>query len=153
MKVVLTRVNEASVKVDNQVIGEIDKGLLALCGYDKWDQEKDLIWILEKCSNLRIFSDENGKMNLSASTLNLPILLISQFTLLADSRKGNRPSFIGAGDPKEAEQLYLKTAELAQKYFHKVETGKFAADMKVSSINDGPVTLILDSRDKYPAPV
>ena len=151
MKVVLTRVKKASVIVDNEIIGEIGQGLLALCGYDKWDEEKDLIWMLEKCSNLRIFSDENGKMNLSASKLNLPILVISQFTLLADCRKGNRPSFIGAGDPSKAEILYLKTIELAQKYFSKVECGKFAADMKVDSVNDGPVTLLLNSREKFSA--
>ena len=150
MRVVLTRVKKASVEIDGKIHGQINHGLLALCGYEDADQVQDLEWILNKIQKMRIFDDENGKINLSAADLNLGILLISQFTLFADTRRGNRPSFIGAAKPAYARSLFLQTKEIAKKIFPIVENGIFAADMKVHSINDGPVTIFLDSALKFP---
>ena len=150
MRVVLTRVKHASVSVGGQQVGKIDQGLLALCGFDEHDKSRDLRWTLEKMAKLRIFSDAAGKMNLSANDLGCPLLLVSQFTLFAEVLKGNRPSFTKAAGPAKAQALYEEAIAIAREYFSQVETGIFAADMQVESMNDGPVTILIDSRDKYP---
>lgn len=144
MKIVLQRVSEASVKVDKKIVGSIEKGYLILLGISDDDTEEDIQKAVQKISKLRIFSDENGKTNLSISDIGGEILVVSQFTLYADCRKGNRPSFIGAGKPEYAEKLYEYFIEYSKDYFKKVEHGIFGADMKVSLINDGPFTVILD---------
>ncbi|MCI5892048.1 MAG: D-aminoacyl-tRNA deacylase [Clostridiales bacterium] len=144
MKIVLQRVSEASVKVDKKIVGSIEKGYLILLGISDDDTEEDIQKAVQKISKLRIFSDENGKTNLSISDIGGEILVVSQFTLYADCRKGNRPSFIGAGKPEYAEKLYEHFIEYSKDYFKKVEHGIFGADMKVSLINDGPFTVILD---------
>ena len=144
MKIVLQRVSEASVKVDKKIVGSIEKGYLILLGISDDDTEEDIQKAVQKISKLRIFSDENGKTNLSISDIGGEILVVSQFTLYADCRKGNRPSFIGAGKPEYAKELYEYFIEYSKDYFRKVEHGIFGADMKVSLINDGPFTVILD---------
>jgi D-aminoacyl-tRNA deacylase len=150
MRLLLTRVNEASVKVGNQKVGEINKGLLALCGFDENDVVRDIRWSIEKAARLRIFNDDSDRMNLSAKELQLPLLLISQFTLLAQVIKGNRPSFNLAAAPAEAEVLYEETILIARENFTHLETGIFGEDMQVLSVNDGPVTFLIDSREKFP---
>lgn len=149
MKVVLQRVSEAQVKVDNQIAGKINNGLLLLIGIDELDETTDADWLIKKIIDLRIFSDENGKMNLSVKDISGEILCISQFTLLADYKKGNRPSYIKAAKPEKAIPLfdYFKN-EIKKHSQLKVESGIFGADMKVSLLNDGPVTIVLDSKTK-----
>jgi D-tyrosyl-tRNA(Tyr) deacylase len=149
MKIVIQRVSEAKVEVDNKIVGEISKGLLLLIGVDDEDTKPDADWLVKKILDLRIFSDEVGKMNLSIQDISGEILCISQFTLLANYKKGNRPSFIKAAKPEKALDLfnYFKT-EIAKSYL-KIESGIFAANMKVSLINDGPVTLVFDSKIKH----
>lgn len=149
MKVVLQRVSEAQVKVDNQIAGKINNGLLLLIGIDELDETTDADWLIKKIIDLRIFSDEDGKMNLSVKDISGEILCISQFTLLADYKKGNRPSYIKAAKPEKAIPLfdYFKT-EIKKHSELKVESGIFGADMKVSLINDGPVTIVMDSKTK-----
>ncbi len=146
MRAVSQRVSQASVEVENEVIGNIEKGLVLLLGAKNGDQEEDAVYLVEKCLNLRIFEDENGKMNLSALEVKAEILVISQFTLYADTRKGRRPSFTDALNPEEAEKLYLKFIELTREKGLKVESGTFGAKMLVKIFNWGPVTFILDSR-------
>ena len=146
LRAVSQRVSQASVEVENEVIGSIEKGLVLLLGAKNGDQEEDAVYLVEKCLNLRIFEDENGKMNLSALEVKAEILVISQFTLYADTRKGRRPSFIDALNPEEAEKLYLKFIELTREKGLKVESGTFGAKMLVKIFNWGPVTFILDSR-------
>ena len=150
MKIVLQRVKEASVKVDGKIVGEISKGLMLLIGIDENDEKADADWLIKKIIDLRIFSDENDKMNLSVKDISGEILCISQFTLLADYKKGNRPSYIKAAKPEKAIPLfdYFKN-EIEKKSQLKVESGIFGADMKVSLVNDGPVTIVLDSKTKY----
>ncbi|MGD1319636.1 D-aminoacyl-tRNA deacylase [Chryseobacterium sp. 2R14A] len=148
MKVVIQRVSEAHVKVDEAIVGKIGKGFMLLIGIDENDERTDADWIVQKILNLRIFGDENGKLNLSIKDIAGEILCISQFTLIADYKKGNRPSFIKAAKPEKAIPLfeYFKT-ELSKSDL-KIESGIFGADMKVSLINDGPVTIVIDSFTK-----
>ena len=147
MRFVIQRVNHANVKIDNETVGAIDKGLLILFGAGQDDTEEMLQKFVDKIIKLRIFSDENGKTNLSLNDVNGELLIVSQFTLYADYRKGNRPSFTSACAPDTANQLYEKFVSLCKQQCHKVETGRFGADMKVTLENDGPFTIVLDSRD------
>ena len=147
MRAVIQRVKNADVKVDGKTIGEIDRGLLVLLGVGPDDTTKNADELLKKVCNLRIFRDENEKMNLSVKDIDGEILVVSQFTLYADCRKGNRPSFINAGEPHMAEELYHYIVETCKKEIPVVQEGRFGADMKVSLLNDGPFTIILDSRD------
>ena len=148
MKIVIQRVTEANVKVEGKIVGEITKGLLLLIGIDEEDEKTDADWLVQKILNLRIFGDEEGKLNLSVTDLSGESICISQFTLIADYKKGNRPSFIKAAKPDKAIPLfeYFKT-EIAKSGL-KTESGIFGADMKVSLLNDGPVTIVMDSKTK-----
>lgn len=145
MKVVVQRVSEASVQVEGKTVGEIGKGFMLLIGINENDETHDADWIIQKILNLRIFGDENDKLNLSVQDISGEILCISQFTLIADYKKGNRPSFIKAAKPEKAIPLfdYFKS-EIATSGL-KIQSGIFGADMKVSLINDGPVTIVMDS--------
>lgn len=145
MKFVIQRVTDASVKVDGQTVGEIGKGFVVLIGVGQSDTAAEADKLVKKMTGLRIFADENGKTNLSLKDVNGELLLISQFTLYADCRKGNRPSFIEAGEPKKAEELYEYIISECKKIIPVVERGIFGADMKVSLCNDGPFTIILES--------
>jgi D-tyrosyl-tRNA(Tyr) deacylase len=146
MRLVIQRVREASVTVDNAITGQIGPGLLVLAGCAPTDDEAALAWMVRKLVNLRIFNDENGQMNRSVLEIGGQVLVVSQFTLLADARKGNRPSYIGAAPPAVAEPLYERfVALVAQAMGQPVPTGIFGADMQVRLLNDGPVTIILDS--------
>ena len=149
MRAVVTRVNEASVEIDGKIVGEISRGLLILLGAAEGDEEKDIKYITDKCLTLRIFEDENDKMNRSVTDVGGELLVVSQFTLLGDVRKGRRPSFIAAGDPKRAEIIYEAAVERLRGSGLKVATGKFGANMQVSSVNDGPVTILLDSKKLF----
>ncbi len=149
MRVVIQRVSEASVKVDGIVKGSIGKGLLVLAGFEEADTLEDIEWISGKIINLRIFDDEQGVMNLSLIDASGHILAISQFTLHASTRKGNRPSYIKAAKPEIALPLYQRFLEvMTKKTGIKTEAGVFGADMKVSLVNDGPVTIVIDSRNR-----
>lgn len=144
MKFVIQRVTEASVTVDNNTIGKIGKGFLVLIGVGKEDTTAEADRLIKKMLGLRIFADENGKTNLSLKDVNGQLLLVSQFTLYADCRKGNRPSFVNAGDPDKAEALYEYIIAQCRQQMPVVETGSFGADMQVSLCNDGPFTIILE---------
>lgn len=144
MKVVIQRVLEASVKVDGETVGSIGKGYLVLLGIGREDDEAVCDRIIKKLLGLRIFEDENGKTNLSLDSVGGELLIVSQFTLYADCRKGNRPSFIDAAPPELANSLYEYFIEQCKKSVSKVEHGIFGADMKVSLVNDGPFTVILE---------
>lgn len=148
MKAVIQRVSSANVKVEGKIEGEISTGLLLLIGIDEEDEKSDADWLVQKIINLRIFGDDEGKLNLSVLDISGEILCISQFTLIADYKKGNRPSFIKAAKPDKAIPLfdYFK-AEIAKSGL-KTESGIFGADMKVSLLNDGPVTIVMDSKTK-----
>ncbi|MHC5182171.1 MAG: D-aminoacyl-tRNA deacylase [Planctomycetota bacterium] len=146
MRAVVQRVRRASVTVDGAVTGSIQRGLLVFLGVGKEDTQKDIDFIADKIVNLRIFECTDGKMNLSVKDISGGILLISQFTLYGDCRKGRRPDFTAAGKPEIAKQLYEQAIEAIRDKGVPVETGVFAAHMDIDSINDGPVTLILDSR-------
>lgn len=148
MRTVIQRVSEASVKVDDQVVGEIKSGLLLLVGIDENDTEKDADWLAQKILNLRIFGDEDQKLNLSVQDISGEILCISQFTLIADYKKGNRPSFIKAAKPDLAIPLFDYFKKCIAQSGLKTESGIFGADMKVSLLNDGPVTILMDSQTK-----
>ncbi|HCA06786.1 MULTISPECIES: D-aminoacyl-tRNA deacylase [unclassified Chryseobacterium] len=148
MKIVIQRVSEASVKVDGKIVGEIGKGLMLLTGIDENDEKADADWLVQKILNLRIFGDEDDKLNLSVKDISGEILCISQFTLIADYKKGNRPSFIKAAKPDKAIPLFDYFKEEIAKSGLKTESGIFGADMKVSLINDGPVTIVMDSITK-----
>lgn len=146
MKLVIQRVKNARVTVDNTVVGEISQGFLVLMGVSETDTEFECEKLCDKMINLRIFTDENDKTNLSLTDVEGEILVVSQFTLYADCRKGNRPSFINAGNPQKANKLYEYFIKLCrEKVDTRVEHGVFGADMKVSLTNDGPFTVILDS--------
>ncbi len=145
MKIVLQRVKNASVSVGGNIIGEIGKGYLALIGVSNTDTKEIADKLSDKISKLRIFEGENGKTNLSASDVGGEILIVSQFTLYADCKKGNRPSFTNAGSPDLANELYEYFIEICKPKFKKVAHGEFGADMQVSLVNDGPFTVILDS--------
>jgi len=144
MKIVLQRVSSASVNVDSKIVGSIDHGMLLLIGFSSSDTEESILPTLEKIVKLRIFSDEDGKMNKSVLDVNGSALLVSQFTLYADTKKGNRPSFIEAARPEHAIPLYEFFIAEMKKRISKVETGIFGADMKVELVNDGPVTIVFD---------
>lgn len=147
MKIVLQRVTEAKVEVDGEVKGQIGKGYLLLVGVVAEDTIEIADKMIEKISRLRIFQDSEGKTNLGISDVDGEVLIISQFTLCADCRKGNRPSFTGAGNPAMAEELYEHMVEKSKGLFKRVQKGVFGADMKVSLVNDGPFTLVLDSKE------
>ena len=144
MKIVLHRVSSSSVTVDGEICGKIGTGYLVLLGVGQGDTEEDCRRLADKIINLRIFSDENDKINLSLSDVGGDLLIVSQFTLYADCRKGNRPNFIQAGKPDEAERLYDYFADYCRSKGKHVETGIFGADMKVQLVNDGPFTVILE---------
>lgn len=149
MRAVVQRVKSASVKVEDNIVGEIDNGLLILLGVEDCDNYDDIKYLAEKVSNLRIFEDSEEKMNLSLIDVNGEILVVSQFTLYGDCRKGRRPNFMMAAKPQYAEEMYLKFVEECRKYIKKVETGTFQASMDVSLVNSGPVTLLLDSKKNF----
>lgn len=149
MRAVVQRVHSASVSVDGKIVGRIDRGLLVYLGVGKNDTEKDVEWMCEKVTNLRIFEDENGKMNLSLLQINGEILVISQFTLYGDCRRGRRPSFDEAAPPEDGQRLYEMFIEKVSQQIKKVEKGIFGAHMEVESINDGPVTILLDSERRF----
>lgn len=145
MIVILQRVSKASVTVDEKCVASIDSGLLALVGIEKGDSEEDTKYLAGKTTELRIFADQNGKMNKSVQDIGGKVLAVSQFTLLAEWRKGRRPGFTNAASPEEGNRLYEKYVEFVKSSGVGVETGIFAADMQVELINDGPVTLVLDT--------
>lgn len=149
MRVILQRVSEASVKIDNEVIGSIQNGMLILIGIEHEDAKSDADWLIQKTNGLRIFSDNEGKMNLSIQDINGSFLVVSQFTLQASTKKGNRPSYIQAARPEKAIPLYNYFVEQLKRHSKLcVETGIFGADMEVSLVNDGPVTIFIDSKKK-----
>ena len=149
MKAVIQRVSQASCKVNNEITGSIEIGFLVLLGIEEADTDEDLQWLAQKITNLRVFGDENGLMNKSLADVGGNILLISQFTLFAQTKKGNRPSFIRAARPEKAIPLYEKMiSSLEVLTGKKIATGIFGTDMKISLVNDGPVTIIMDTKDK-----
>ena len=149
MRFVIQRVAEASVTVDDEIIGEIVNGFLVLIGVEDNDDEKIADKMVKKLIGMRIFKDENDKTNLSLADVDGSLLLVSQFTLYADCRKGNRPSFVKAGAPEHANRLYEYIISACRKHVKNVQTGSFGADMKVKLLNDGPFTIILDSDDLF----
>lgn len=148
MRIVLQRVREGSVEVEGKIVGQIDKGLVLLIGATVGDGEKEVGYLADKCANLRVFEDKEGKMNLSVLEVGGEILVISQFTLYGDTRKGRRPSFTEALEPKEAEKIYLMFINYLKEKGLRVEQGIFGAKMLVKIFNEGPVTFILDSKEK-----
>ena len=148
MKAVIQRVKSASVSVDDKIIGEIATGFLILLGVEQSDTQDDMNYLVKKTIGLRIFKDDNKNMNLSIQDVGGKALVVSQFTLCADTSKGRRPSFIKAANPKEADSMYQQFCEQLTMNNLSVQTGKFGAMMDVSLVNDGPVTIILDSREK-----
>ncbi|MCK5835496.1 MAG: D-tyrosyl-tRNA(Tyr) deacylase [Lentisphaeria bacterium] len=150
MRILLQRVSKGQVKIADQTVAQIDKGLVLLLGIHKTDQVKDADYLIEKCLNLRIFSDSDDKMNLSVIDIAGEVLLVSQFTLYADTRKGRRPGFSDSARPEVAIPLYEYVIQQIKLKMGKVETGQFGADMQVDLVNDGPVTIMIDSEDKYP---
>lgn len=144
MKLVLQRVKKASVRIDGSVTGNIGQGLLILIGVHQEDTTETADFLIKKCSELRIFSDQNDKMNLSVKDIDGEVLVVSQFTLIADCKKGRRPNFTSAADPAKGNQLYTYFVSKLREQIRKVETGVFGANMQVELINDGPVTLILE---------
>lgn len=149
MKVVLQRVSEASVTVDEKKVADIQKGLLVLVGIEEADTQEDIDWLVGKIIKMRIFGDENDVMNCSVQDIDGDIIVVSQFTLHASTKKGNRPSYIRAAKPDFAIPMYENFVQSLEKEFNKkVQTGIFGADMKVSLLNDGPVTILIDSKNK-----
>ncbi len=144
MKIVVQRVKEAKVEVDNEIVGKIEKGFLVLIGITHTDTKENADYLVKKLCNLRVFEDEEGKMNKSLKDVGGKLLLISQFTLYANCSQGNRPSFIEAARPEQASELYEYFCEECRKKDIKVEKGVFGADMQVSLLNDGPVTIIIE---------
>ena len=152
MRAVLTRVNSASVTIDGKVNGKIGKGFLILLGVGPNDTEKECRYLAEKALGLRIFEDENGKMNLGLDSIEGEVLVVSQFTLYGNCRKGRRPSFTDAAGPELGNELYEKFLAICEELGYPPQHGRFGADMKVESINDGPVTLILDTQQLMDSP-
>ena len=149
MRIVVQRVQEASVEIDSKIISKISKGLLVLLGIENEDEYSDADYLIQKLINLRIFSDNEGKMNLSIKEIDGELLIVSQFTLYASTKKGNRPSYIRAARPENAVPLYNYFIQKVQLEFEKtIQTGEFGADMQVRLLNDGPVTIIIDSKNK-----
>ena len=149
MRVVIQRVSEASVTIEDVKVAQINKGLLVLVGVEDADSQEDIDWLAAKVAKIRLFGDENNVMNLSVQEVDGDIIVVSQFTLHAATKKGNRPSYIKASKPEIAIPLYESFVQkLEQEIGKKVQTGQFGADMKVSLINDGPVTIIIDSKNK-----
>jgi len=149
MRAVIQRVSEASVTVNNKVISSINTGLLVLLGIEDADTSEDITWLIGKLSKMRIFSDSEGKMNLSLNDCNGSLLLVSQFTLHAMTAKGNRPSFIRSAKPEKAIPVYEEFIKIWQQQTNiPIQTGEFGADMKINLLNDGPVTIIIDSKAK-----
>jgi len=149
MRVVLQRVSEASVTIDDVIVGSIGRGLLILLGIESDDDQADVAWLAAKISKLRIFSDDEGLMNCSINDVNGDVLIVSQFTLHAKTKKGNRPSFIRAAIPEIAIPLYTSfIKKLEEEIIGKIETGEFGGDMKVALVNDGPVTITIDTKQK-----
>jgi D-aminoacyl-tRNA deacylase len=149
MRAVIQRVSKASVKVDGTISGQIEKGLLVLLGIEDADGKEDIEWLSSKICQLRIFDDKEGVMNLSVKDVNGSILLVSQFTLHASTKKGNRPSYIKASKPEIAIPIYEQMlVQLELDLGKKVETGIFGADMKVELLNDGPVTIVIDTKNR-----
>ena len=149
MRVVVQRVSQSNVKVSEEIIGEINEGLMVLVSFVDEDNDTDLGWMTKKIINLRIFNDDEGKMNRSVQDIGGDILLISQFTLHGSTKKGNRPSFIKAAKPDFANVMYERFIKVLEKSLGKeIQTGEFGGDMKVSLVNDGPTTIIIDSKDK-----
>lgn len=149
MKAVIQRVSSASVTIDSKIVAEIQKGLLVLVGIEDADTQEDTNWLCQKIANLRIFGDENDVMNLSVRDIDGEITVVSQFTLQASTKKGNRPSYIKASKPDVAIPIYEGFVQQLEKELgKKVQTGVFGADMKVSLLNDGPVTIVIDSKNK-----
>jgi D-aminoacyl-tRNA deacylase len=149
VRVVVQKVKNASVKVNNQLVGEINNGLMVLAGYEPSDSKEDISWMVQKIIKMRIFEDSENRLNFSLLDVNGEILLISQFTLHASLKKGNRPSYIKADDSKKAKQMYDQTiSEFETVLKRKISTGKFGANMEVSLVNNGPVTIIIDSKKK-----
>lgn len=146
MRAVLQRVSRAKVTVDGEITGEIGRGIMVLLGVSRTDSESDVSFLVDKIVNLRIFDDDQGKMNLSLNDISGSLLVVSQFTLYADTRKGRRPSYLDAAGPDEANRLYEVFVAAARKVCRQVETGRFQAMMDVELVNDGPVTIILESR-------
>jgi D-aminoacyl-tRNA deacylase len=149
MKVVLQRVSSASVTIDSKIVAEIQKGLLVLVGIEDADSQEDIDWLSQKIANLRIFGDDNDVMNLSVKDIDGDIIVVSQFTLQASTKKGNRPSYIKASKPEIAIPLYEQfVLQLEKELGKNVQTGVFGADMKVALLNDGPVTILINSKIK-----
>lgn len=149
MRAVIQKVKNSNVKVDGELVGEIKEGLLVFLGVKETDTDDDLAYIKKKISNLRIFEDENGKLNLSIKDVGGEILLVSQFTLYGDVRKGNRPSFTESASADKANEYYVNLKDQLIEEGFKVETGKFQTHMEVSLVNDGPVTILLDSERTF----
>ena len=152
MRAVLTRVNSASVTIDGQVVGKIGKGFLILLGVGPNDTERECRYLAEKALGLRIFEDENCKMNLGLDAVNGEVLVVSQFTLYGNCRKGRRPSFAEAANPELGNELYEKFLSICEELGYPPQHGRFGADMQVESVNDGPVTLILDTDELMDSP-
>ena len=149
MKTVIQRVSSAAVTIDSKVVADIQKGLLVLIGIEDADNQEDINWLTAKIANIRIFGDENDVMNLSIKDIDGDVIVVSQFTLHANTKKGNRPSYIKASKPDVAIPLYENFVKCMEKELgKKVQTGVFGADMKVALINDGPVTIVVDSKNK-----
>jgi D-tyrosyl-tRNA(Tyr) deacylase len=149
LKVILQRVSSASVTISEKIVAQIDNGLLVLVGIEDSDSQVDIHWLCQKIVNLRIFGDENNVMNLSVKDSQGDIIVVSQFTLHANTKKGNRPSYIKASKPEIAIPLYENfVQQMELELGKKIQTGKFGADMKVALVNDGPVTIIIDSKNK-----
>ncbi|MGV0832957.1 D-aminoacyl-tRNA deacylase [Empedobacter brevis] len=148
MRVILQRVKHASVMIDGEISGKIENGILALVGFEPEDTKEDFEWMAKKIIQLRIFNDENGVMNLDVQQIDGDILVVSQFTLHASTKKGNRPSYIKASKPNLATEQYHSFLNVIERNFKPVEKGIFGADMKVKLLNDGPVTIFIDSKNK-----
>jgi D-tyrosyl-tRNA(Tyr) deacylase len=149
MRAVIQRVTRASVEIQHEIVSQIGRGLLVFLGIETADSRDDIVWLAGKIARLRVFSDENGAMNLSVQNIAGDLLIVSQFTLLASTRKGNRPSFVGAAAPEQANQLYEEFCEQLEREVAKpVCRGVFGADMQIELVNDGPVTICLDTKRK-----